>query len=331
MGTIYSNSFLSIGADWGSEVSSGLFNRDSDKQLEDQDGMTRITSRLSDGLESTLYFDGPLKFDIFEIQDAVLNTRVWAYQERLISPRILHFTEGQLFWECKKVLEVKDGLDRLCGEIYPCPAFTGRCLDLSSLSRGANDLIHTWYMYLMSQNYAARRLTVLSDKLPAISALAKVWAHHLKAPYLAGLWHYQLPWGLSWCRLGRLKPKPKDYRAPSWSWASLNCDVEWDFGGLIISHVDKSVTTEEACVSLIGHNRFGEVDGGRVTVFGLVQQFRVVSCDGTTTRSTTSNERVGIAHMDINTESHTVQGLLLLSWKQSPDSFDAGFYCWSLS
>jgi hypothetical protein len=37
---------------------------------------------------------------IFAIDHAPLNQRAWVAQERFLSPRILHFTETILFWEC---------------------------------------------------------------------------------------------------------------------------------------------------------------------------------------------------------------------------------------
>lgn len=33
--------------------------------------------------------------------------RAWALQERLLSSRTLHFSRGQLFWECNEKLPVK--------------------------------------------------------------------------------------------------------------------------------------------------------------------------------------------------------------------------------
>jgi len=32
-----------------------------------------------------------------------LLTRAWTYQERLLSPRLVYFTAGEIMWECSKV------------------------------------------------------------------------------------------------------------------------------------------------------------------------------------------------------------------------------------
>ena len=48
--------------------------------------------------------------------------------------------------------------------------------------------------------------------------------------YLAGLWRRHLPLQLLWSlSLGVVKPptRPKPYRAPSWSWASLDVGVNF--------------------------------------------------------------------------------------------------------
>lgn len=34
------------------------------------------------------------------VESGVLNKRAWVLQERVLSPRIIHFTEEQIFWEC---------------------------------------------------------------------------------------------------------------------------------------------------------------------------------------------------------------------------------------
>lgn len=35
-----------------------------------------------------------------DVEEAVLNTRGWVFQERALSRRIIHFTSNQIYWEC---------------------------------------------------------------------------------------------------------------------------------------------------------------------------------------------------------------------------------------
>lgn len=73
------------------------------------------------------------------------------------------------------------------------------------------------------EDYTAAQLTVATDKLIALSGIAKVMARALGDKYIAGLWETSFITDLFWLgssdRRG-LRPRPSPYRAPSWSWAS---------------------------------------------------------------------------------------------------------------
>ena len=86
----------------------------------------------------------------------------------------------------------------------------------------------------ITQEYSALHLTKPSDRLPALSGLAKRSASML-GPYYAGLWKSTLPGDLLW-RVEKLEPHSAalqglaTYRAPSWSWACVESPVlYWDF------------------------------------------------------------------------------------------------------
>ena len=67
----------------------------------------KITNKLPvpDGRESALLIY-PFTFgtgaNIPAIEDDVLATRAWTFQERILPPRIAHCTSTQLFWECRQ-------------------------------------------------------------------------------------------------------------------------------------------------------------------------------------------------------------------------------------
>jgi hypothetical protein len=77
-------------------------------------------------------------------------------------------------------------------------------------------------------NYTRRHLSVSTDKLPAISGIAQEFATILKDTYIGGLWKSVLLSDLLWVVIFA-KPRPTTYRAPSWSWASVDSPVRWDF------------------------------------------------------------------------------------------------------
>ncbi|KAJ7809275.1 hypothetical protein B0H14DRAFT_2608170 [Mycena olivaceomarginata] len=79
-----------------------------------------------------------------------------------------------------------------------------------------------------TNNHAWRKLTKKKDKLVAIGALAShfqsLWSH---STYVAGLWTHNFPHALLWT-IFVAKPKPSLYRAPSWSWASVDGQIDVD-------------------------------------------------------------------------------------------------------
>lgn len=79
--------------------------------------------------------------------------------------------------------------------------------------------------------YTGKKLTYGTDRLPALSGIAKVFMRNLKDIYFAGLWHGDMHRGLLWHGTGDFKVSPT-YRAPTWSWASIDGPITYpSFGG----------------------------------------------------------------------------------------------------
>lgn len=82
------------------------------------------------------------------------------------------------------------------------------------------------------EKYSARDLTVPGDKFPAISGIAAKIRKATHSEYLAGLWKSNLASDLLWAAapLDITRPgyyKPETWRAPSFSWASLDLPVTY--------------------------------------------------------------------------------------------------------
>ena len=93
-----------------------------------------------------------------------------------------------------------------------------------------HDLYRRWE--LITENYTTANMTYPTDKLIAISGLAKVFRQILgNDQYLAGLWKNNIPNGLLWYVVLLAPSKSKSrttcagYRAPTWSWASTDGPV----------------------------------------------------------------------------------------------------------
>jgi len=82
------------------------------------------------------------------------------------------------------------------------------------------------------ENYCSRNLTNEQDKLPAIAGIARYYqllTNSQHGRYLTGLWEHSPLFLLLWHTTPHWKfhfnpsnRKPRSYRAPSWSWASID-------------------------------------------------------------------------------------------------------------
>lgn len=142
-----------------------------------------------------------------------LNDRAWIFQERNLSRRILHFAKDQVYWQCRE--------GSAC-EIRPsfCPGMNTAMRFAISEIKHEYDALEQWTVIV--QEYSCGKLSETKDKLPALSGMASEMQLASKDTYLAGLWREHLLFGLCWRVQNPHPERPKPYRAPSWSWASLD-------------------------------------------------------------------------------------------------------------
>lgn len=148
---------------------------------------------------------------------APISKRAWTLQERLISPRTMHFTRDQLLWHCREC-EWAEGYvyntNRSHDEFRLGCEKAGYFVDREeqdaywrSRSSGPgyepffdlNFASETWYKCV--SEYTTRFLSRPSDKLAAISGLAEKFAEPKLGRYMAGLWEQDLFRGLAWTRV----------------------------------------------------------------------------------------------------------------------------------
>lgn len=206
--------------------------------------------------------------------------RGWVLQERLMSPRTLHFGKKQVFWECAEL--------HAC-ETHPIGFGTPSYEQGDSATpKSWKPLIATPTTQLTTSNnamrifsswsaamtvYSSTKLTEPSDKLVAVSGLAKDIRNSLqnygfdKHRYLAGLWEHVLMETLIWyVRVGLPASRTMNYRAPSWSWASLD-------GHIIVpdkfpSEASKLSYPLCSTVEFFGDDDTREVVSAQLTLFG---------------------------------------------------------------
>ncbi|WQF82230.1 Putative heterokaryon incompatibility [Colletotrichum destructivum] len=174
--------------------------------------------------------------------------RAWAYQERLLSPRLLEYGWRTARWSCSchrsysgsnnlSVQHCTRGVSESVNRerIYSLFSYLNP-QGLRHISLSASDLFVTWTRVV--RKYSALKLTFPQDRLAAISGVAIELQESTGAQYLAGLWkHELLPSFLLW-RTEMSFPKrckrPDDCRAPSWSWAAIDEGVIFEHSRVVI-------------------------------------------------------------------------------------------------
>jgi hypothetical protein len=155
-----------------------------------------------------------------EIGNSPLSRRGWVVQERLLSPRIIHFVPNGIYVECLSTvyLLANEG-PRACAKLTPSRP------DLLSLNPFMIQTPSLWFKIV--EMYSECNLSFKQDKLVAIAGLAKIINDRSQVPYYAGLWADDILGGLLWLAKCPTLTHPGVHRAPSWSWASLDGPIQW--------------------------------------------------------------------------------------------------------
>lgn len=106
---------------------------------------------------------------------APLYKRGWAFQERILSSRIMHFSKVP-FWECGEDLMIESQNQ------FPCfPTSQRQWLSM----RDPSQTVYIWWKLV--KLYTRCNLKFGSDKLPALSGVASALSKVIKQPYFAGI------------------------------------------------------------------------------------------------------------------------------------------------
>ncbi|KFY40316.1 hypothetical protein V494_03573 [Pseudogymnoascus sp. VKM F-4513 (FW-928)] len=172
MSSIYGGSTITIAATGATDGTKGCF-------LKPPGFISKVHVKLTTG---DVWDIAPSKF-YNSVVRSPLGDRAWAVQERLLSPRTLHFSKTDLFWECRH---------RDASESFPegSPAFEHQHM----FHRDRKPISEIWHTII--KLYTGSKLSFPSDKLVAISGLAQRAFKENGDQYLAGLWRKDIEFQL---------------------------------------------------------------------------------------------------------------------------------------
>ncbi|PQE12415.1 HET domain-containing protein [Rutstroemia sp. NJR-2017a BVV2] len=274
MADVYGSAYLTIIASRAQGVHEEFLQPRDDTEVSfgsaNEDGSQHTVYLISDQMAEKK------RFHEFEITP--VGNRAWCFQERRISGRKVHFRDDQMVWECSQGTFYENGLS-----YNKTPNFFS---DISN-SRGQNDINEDGWLSTV-ESYTSCQITELTDRLPAFSGIAKVYAAYLRKAdlaylergddsylikekegkqrwYLAGNWESHMPRSILW-RVIDSSPSRQlsKYVAPSWSWASAPGPVKFVTSGVLA----RGIICKELqyYVDCAGEDTFGQVKGGWISM-----------------------------------------------------------------
>jgi hypothetical protein len=277
MAATYNNAYLVVGASCAPDSSEGFIA----SSLRDKPTMSVATVENDDGTSSQIYTqeqdNHASHSTFFNDPRNILGSRGWTLQEQVLSSRMVHFERNELFWECRAVSVCE------CIGLYKSGNEQGF---KKTLEIQAGDHTFQFWHFIVFE-YLQRSLTYKSDFLPALSGVVTRLQEFGAGEYLAGLWKvnlvYELLWGFWKCPSGEsgfIRSQP--YRAPTWSWASLQRSstgekgyVDFrDFRYRQSGNLQALSRILHASCSPSGHDRNGAVRSGEIHIEGKLLAFR---------------------------------------------------------
>ncbi|PVH87653.1 HET-domain-containing protein [Cadophora sp. DSE1049] len=246
MAEIYSGAYLTIAATGASSATSGCLStrwHETDLGVKVSHTASQLQSdRISaiHGIEVRYSSKAHTQFAGWldpPVNGAPLWNRAWAFQERVLSNRLIHFHGEEMIWECRESRECECGyfawdlkmnhpgmISTLLAEDDIARAYLGPETPLKAFEKWL-EIVH---------EFTKLEIRYELDRLPAISGIASSLYDKLYSSYTAGVWQYGLGYGLLWRKMPyqlsrRVNSIPGQY-IPSWSWASVELVSKRSFG-----------------------------------------------------------------------------------------------------
>ncbi|KAH8655405.1 heterokaryon incompatibility protein-domain-containing protein [Xylariales sp. PMI_506] len=316
MGQIYANSHINISAAHAGDSTVGCFSY-RDPVLLRPLVVELGWGRGNDGGARQLYCPVQDNYMSELLNPSPLNRRAWAFQEGILARRNLIMDRIEVSFRCCEGAASETWPRKFPPRLAPMPqrahmmitgereeplptsslfndchkaGFGGFEVDREAQIEEDSDLDHTgdryslplriWYKRVDA--YSIRRLTYSTDKLMALSAVAREMQHEIQSEYLAGMWRrgleQYLTWQSAWKQtIPRNSRNSRAYIAPSWSWAAVDCKVfsEDDTGPP--DQQQPLIEIVDVHVELVNNaNPYGQVKGGYLHIQGSLARSSIV-------------------------------------------------------
>ncbi|KAI1369348.1 heterokaryon incompatibility protein-domain-containing protein [Xylaria arbuscula] len=204
----------------------------------------------------------------YSLDRSPLLRRRWVFQERLLSPRILHLGAVEMAWECNEVCACECMGETQTYASEPRYAHTkGSHARNLAAATDECDVQPDWRSTV--EYYTRTLLTFDKDVFPAISGVVKNMQRYRTDRYLAGIW------------------EASTWLAPTWSWASITSPVSYlnyrtNLSDKYIQKVEPQTQRTvliEASVTPAGNDPTAEVCEGHLVLFGPVMAARLVKAE----------------------------------------------------
>jgi hypothetical protein len=198
MADVYRNATFVISASDAKDSTEGLF-------ITERDHETIMTvPYIADGIVKGTFNIVPLRVPRLGLNESHLNTRAWAFQERLLARRIILFAREGISWNCNEFETWERGND----------------CDL-----GFDESI-SW-LTLLSE-YSRKRLTNMGDRLYALKGVVEDMRTTREDSYHEsyGVWHSDLFHQILW-RQDEPLLEAECLELPTWTWAAIGGAKVW--------------------------------------------------------------------------------------------------------
>ncbi|KAI9685597.1 MAG: hypothetical protein M1822_004455 [Bathelium mastoideum] len=229
MGDIFMNAVVVVSADVGRSVHTGFLNKRDRasvvikippwkrglyevKQINNvvaTDGFERLVRKLDEGYDGhDRIFARPHNVNIplyNQLDDHnsfwsnPMQERAWCFQEQRLATRIVHFAKDEMYWECGIRSTCECGmLGRTDYDDHPILLTRYFKSVQSPRPRSVQSLSKIDFWWSIVEAFSARKLTKVTDRLPAIAGFAMEMQSNELGEYYAGFWGGDLPRSLLW-------------------------------------------------------------------------------------------------------------------------------------